>query len=93
MKKNLAFVAVLTLVLTSCSDNDTASTTPPPAGTYSLIRVQGGLMGGNWQLPADKVVWNINTTQDSVTITNNAPQNGTPAGPASGIYAYKVDNR
>ncbi|MFP5437787.1 MAG: hypothetical protein ACLGH8_08390 [Bacteroidia bacterium] len=37
-------------------------------------------------------MWNINTTQDSVTITNNAPQNGTPAGPASGIYAYKVDN-
>ncbi|MFP5437788.1 MAG: hypothetical protein ACLGH8_08395 [Bacteroidia bacterium] len=45
MKKILAFAAVLTHVLTSCSDNDTASTTPPPAGTYSLIHVQGGLMG------------------------------------------------
>lgn len=91
MKKNLSLGLVLMFALTSCNDDD-STTTRPTAGTYSLVRVQGGLLGGNWQLSSDKVVWNINTAQDSVTITNNAPQNGTPSGLASGKYAYKVEN-
>jgi hypothetical protein len=91
MKKILILGVALMFALTSCNDDDT-NTPPPPAGTYSLVRVQGGLVGGNWQLSRDKVIWNISTAQDSVTITNNAPQNGTPSGLASGKYAYKVEN-
>lgn len=80
----------LGLLLTSCTDND--DNTNPPAGTYSLVRVAGGIMGSSWDLPAQRVIWDINTAQDSVTVTNNLPQNGTPSAYASGRYAYSVTN-
>lgn len=85
MKQLFTLGAALLCLLTACSDDD--SQAAPPAGTYSLVTVGGGISGMETHYSRNDVIWDINAARDSVTITNNRDN---LAGYPSGKYAYEV---
>lgn len=94
--KNLKVLFILLLALPFCmscnNDDDNGNNNPPVTdplhGKWSLVTVDGGFAGVHNEFDEGVIVWDFNTTAETVVVVNNYTGEGYSA-LASGSYTYE----
>lgn len=89
MKKIIYLFAASAMMLTACGSDDESpnNTIDPPqyGGPWQLVNVNGGFAGISDDI--EDVIWNFNEDENSVTVTNNNPDDTDEDFFASGTYS------
>ena len=73
MMKNLLLVlAIVSLSLVGCNNDDDTFTQDPLEGNWSLVRITGGLAGITDTIPPNVITYNFSS--GNLSVTNNNPE-------------------
>ncbi|TDP59158.1 hypothetical protein [Flavobacterium dankookense] len=94
--KTIYKTLLLLLVLTqfSCNDDERNDNFENQInGQWRLTKVAGGLVGINHTFDPITIVWTFNTSNNTVTIVNNNPDDSIIYdGFETGVYEYQIEN-
>ncbi|MGS2725586.1 hypothetical protein ACU8DI_03180 [Psychroserpens sp. BH13MA-6] len=93
MKTHLVILLCCLLTLSCNSDDDAAVVIEPTIdGQWSLTNISGGLVGMDQDFEQGTIVWDFDTQNEQVTITNNSDSEMVYSGLNSGTYDYSVSS-
>ncbi|WMI68840.1 hypothetical protein [Mangrovimonas sp. YM274] len=91
MKTQLLIALLFFSSLYSCcnSDDDNANTNNLE-GSWNLVRVTGGFAGVDDEFEPGLIIWDFNTSNTTITVTNNHTENTIYDGLPTGTYNYNL---
>ncbi|MBR9913440.1 MAG: hypothetical protein GYB32_01225 [Algicola sp.] len=93
MRTHLVILLYCLLTLSCNSDDDAAVVIEPTLdGQWSLTNISGGLVGLDQDFEEGTIVWDFDTENEQVMITNNSDSEMVYSGLNSGTYDYSVSS-
>ena len=91
MKTHLLTTFLLICSLSSCCQSDDNNTiTNALEGTWNLVRITGGFAGVDDEFEPGLIIWDFNTSNTTLTVSNNNTENTIYDGLPSGVYTYSI---
>ncbi|MDL5513473.1 hypothetical protein QSE00_16725 [Arenibacter sp. M-2] len=81
---------VLIFVLHGCSTESTPEKKDKVSGTWNLMNVSGGFAGVDEDFEKGKIIWEFDTKDGTLLVTNNDESGALYNGLPTGTYAYSI---
>jgi len=81
---------VLIFVLHGCSTESTPEKKDKVSGTWNLMNVSGGFAGIDEDFEKGKIIWEFDTKDGTLLVTNNDESGALYNGLPTGTYAYSI---
>tara|TARA_R110002049_G_scaffold90966_2_gene227403 strand:+ start:547 stop:966 length:420 start_codon:yes stop_codon:yes gene_type:complete len=81
---------VLIFVLHGCSTESTPEKKDKVSGTWNLMNVSGGFAGVDEYFEKGKIIWEFDTKDGTLLVTNNDESGALYNGLPTGTYAYSI---
>ncbi|PXX27659.1 hypothetical protein [Arenibacter sp. ARW7G5Y1] len=81
---------VLIFVLHGCSTESTPEKKDKVSGTWNLMSVSGGFAGIDEDFEKGKIIWEFDTKDGTLLVTNNDESGALYNGLPTGTYAYSI---